>query len=64
MKSSKHDIYFVDYRLDKVDGLYILRQAVALGCHSPIVLLTGQGDKEVDFKEYTDCFIIVLWEMH
>ena len=50
MKSHEHDIYFVDYRLGEFNGLEIIREAVASGCTSPIVLLTGQGDAEVDFQ--------------
>ncbi|HYV37199.1 MAG TPA: EAL domain-containing protein, partial [Gemmataceae bacterium] len=44
----QHDVYLVDYRLGEHDGLEILRQARAAGCARPIILLTGQGDGEVD----------------
>ena len=50
MKSEGHDVYLVDYRMGEFNGLEIIRKAVALGCTAPIILLTGQGDKEVDFK--------------
>ncbi|NJM53108.1 MAG: PAS domain S-box protein, partial [Blastocatellia bacterium] len=50
MKSGKHDIYLLDYRLGEYDGLQILRDAIAGGCTAPILLLTGQTDKEVDFE--------------
>lgn len=50
MKSHKHDIYFVDYRLGQFNGIEILREAISAGCTAPIILLTGQGDKEVDFE--------------
>lgn len=50
MKSGKHDIYLLDYRLGEYDGLQILREAIAGGCTAPILLLTGQTDKEVDFE--------------
>jgi diguanylate cyclase (GGDEF)-like protein/PAS domain S-box-containing protein len=44
----QHDVYLVDYRLGEHDGLEILREARAAGCVRPIILLTGQGDGEVD----------------
>lgn len=48
MNSDAYDIYLVDYRMGEYNGLDILRQAVASGCCAPIVLMTGQGDQEVD----------------
>lgn len=50
MKAHEHDIYFVDYRLGEFNGLEIIREAIDSGCTSPLVLLTGQGDEEVDFQ--------------
>jgi PAS domain S-box/diguanylate cyclase (GGDEF) domain len=46
--AGQHDVYLVDYRLGEHDGLEILREARAAGCTRPIILLTGQGDGEVD----------------
>jgi len=43
-----HDLYLVDYRLGERDGLEILRQAGQLGITAPLILLTGQGDGDVD----------------
>ena len=48
MKASEYDIYLVDYRLGEYNGLDILREAVTEGCLAPIILMTGQGDAEVD----------------
>ncbi|MDB9340507.1 MULTISPECIES: hybrid sensor histidine kinase/response regulator [Cyanophyceae] len=45
-----HDIYLVDYRLGIHSGLELLREAVANGCSPPIILLTGQGDREIDLE--------------
>ena len=50
MMSSGHHIYLVDYRLGAHNGLDLLQRAILAGCRSPIILLTGQGDKEVDFQ--------------
>jgi diguanylate cyclase (GGDEF)-like protein/PAS domain S-box-containing protein len=44
----QHDVYLVDYRLGEHDGLEVLREARSAGCLRPIILLTGQGDGEVD----------------
>jgi len=45
---NQHDAYLIDHRLGVKDGLQLLREAVKLGCQAPIILLTGQGDREVD----------------
>jgi diguanylate cyclase (GGDEF)-like protein/PAS domain S-box-containing protein len=44
----EHDVILVDYRLGTHDGLEILRRAKTDGCARPIILLTGQGDGDVD----------------
>ena len=46
----QHDIYLVDYHLGADSGLELLREAIANGCCSPIILLTGQGDWEIDIE--------------
>src|SRR5204863_530740 len=43
-----HDIYLLDYRLGERDGLQLVREALALGCPAPLILLTGSGDRQVD----------------
>jgi signal transduction histidine kinase/DNA-binding response OmpR family regulator len=48
IEADQHDVYLVDYRLGKYSGLDLLRAAVARGCQSPIILLTGLGDHVVD----------------
>lgn len=45
-----HDVYLFDYRLGTRNGLELLNQAIALGCSAPIILLTGQGDHEIDIE--------------
>lgn len=44
----QHDVYLIDYRLGSESGLDLLREAIAHQCQAPIILLTGQGDHEVD----------------
>lgn len=46
----KHDIYLIDYRLDERTGLDLLKEAISQGCTQPIILLTGQEDREVDIE--------------
>lgn len=50
MRHNRHEIYLVDYRLGERNGLELLREAIAAGCETPIILLTGQGDQEVDLQ--------------
>lgn len=43
-----HQVYLLDYRLGEHDGLELLQAAVNDGCRAPVILLTGQGDRELD----------------
>jgi diguanylate cyclase (GGDEF)-like protein/PAS domain S-box-containing protein len=43
-----HDLYLIDYRLGEHDGIEVLRCARAAGVTAPLILLTGQGDGDVD----------------
>ncbi|MCH8055843.1 MAG: GAF domain-containing protein [Deltaproteobacteria bacterium] len=47
---NQHDGYLVDYRLGDCSGLDLLREALRNGCEAPMILLTGQGDREVDIQ--------------
>ena len=40
----------VDYHLGARNGLQLLSEVVGNGCKTPIILLTGQGDREVDIQ--------------
>jgi PAS domain S-box-containing protein len=51
--SCGYDIYFIDYLLGEKTGLELLRDAVALGCEDPLVLLTGIGNRDVDVQAMT-----------
>ncbi len=50
IKANPHDVFLLDYRLGAHDGLELLQAAVAIKPHIPIILLTGQGDHDVDLK--------------
>jgi len=43
-----YDVILIDYRLGQENGLDLLKEVLSAGCRSPIILLTGQGDREVD----------------
>lgn len=43
-----HDLCLIDYRLGEHDGLELLRHARELGIGAPMILLTGQGDGDID----------------
>ncbi len=45
-----HDIYLLDFRLGRQNGLELLQAAIAIGCQKPIILLTGVGDHAIDQK--------------
>jgi DNA-binding NtrC family response regulator len=48
IKCNRYDVYLIDYWLGARDGLELLREAVALDCKAPLILLTAVGDHEVD----------------
>ena len=43
-----HDVALIDYRLGEHDGLELLHHARDLGVVAPLILLTGQGDGDID----------------
>lgn len=45
----KHDVYLLDYRLGARNGLDLLKEALALGCEAPIIILTTENP-EVDTR--------------
>ena len=47
---NRHDIYLFDYRLGAENGLELLRFSIKCGCSSPIILLTGRGDRDIDIE--------------
>lgn len=50
LRQRDHDVALVDYRLGPDSGIDLIRQARAEGCTIPIILLTGQGDQELDSR--------------
>jgi signal transduction histidine kinase len=50
MSEDRYDIFLIDYRLGAHSGLELLKEAKRQGHEVPMVLLTGQGDHEVDLQ--------------
>ena len=50
LRQGRHDACLLDYQLGERNGLELLRQAVSENCRIPIILLTGQGDRDVDLQ--------------
>jgi diguanylate cyclase (GGDEF)-like protein/PAS domain S-box-containing protein len=46
----QHDVYLVDYRLGRHTGLEIARTILSGERHSPVIMLTGLSDRDVDVK--------------
>jgi signal transduction histidine kinase len=44
------DAFIFDYHLGPRSGVELLREAKALGCREPILILTGAGDRAVDLE--------------
>jgi PAS domain S-box-containing protein len=45
-----HDVCLLDYRLGAKTGLDLLRAAKERGCMLPVIFLTGQSEREIDFS--------------
>ncbi len=48
LTNNGHDLALIDYRLGEHDGLELLHFARQLGVAAPLILLTGQGDGDID----------------
>jgi diguanylate cyclase (GGDEF)-like protein/PAS domain S-box-containing protein len=48
VRRHEHDLYLVDYRLGAESGLDLIAAAQAENVQTPFILLTGQGDDELD----------------
>jgi two-component system, cell cycle sensor histidine kinase and response regulator CckA len=49
VRRREHDVYLFDYRLGERTGLELLRESQQVN-RAPMILLTGQGDHEVDME--------------
>jgi two-component system cell cycle sensor histidine kinase/response regulator CckA len=50
LQRHEHDICLLDYRLGSRTGLELLQESRLFNVRLPMILLTGQGDREVDIE--------------
>src|SRR5580692_7158711 len=50
IKRGEHDLCLLDYRLGERTGLELLRELQSFNTRLPVILLTGQGDQEIDVE--------------
>ena len=50
VERASYDVCLVDYRLGPEDGIALVRELVARGFDTPIIVLTGLGDRAVDIE--------------
>jgi CheY-like chemotaxis protein len=43
-----YDATFIDYNLGESSGVELIREAIAAGCVTPLIMLTGQHDRTTD----------------
>ena len=48
IRSKPFDVCLIDYRLGELTGLDFLNECASLAVHVPMILLTGQGDDDID----------------
>ena len=48
IRNNDYNLYFIDYYLGAKTGLDLIKEAVALQCEEPMVLLTGKGNQFID----------------
>ena len=48
LEKGNYDVCLFDYNLDEHTGIELLHHAIERGCNVPIILLTGQGDRDID----------------
>ncbi len=50
MRKNRYSVYLFDYRLGERDGLELLEETASGNYETPVILLTGQGDHDVDMQ--------------
>ena len=50
IRREEHDICLLDYCLGPCNGIELVEQAIENNCTIPIILLTGQGGREIDLR--------------
>jgi CheY-like chemotaxis protein len=50
LNQRRHDVALVDYQLGFMDGIELIGEAAQAGVSTPMILVTGRGDRAVDLK--------------
>jgi signal transduction histidine kinase len=50
ISTNEYDVYLLDYRLGKENGLELLKKMKNQRLNAPLILLTGLGDRELDIE--------------
>jgi diguanylate cyclase (GGDEF)-like protein/PAS domain S-box-containing protein len=50
IRQQLHDVYLIDYRLADRTGLELVREGFASRPGAPVIILTGEGDYEIDLE--------------
>jgi two-component system CheB/CheR fusion protein len=50
LRRDSHDVYLFGHLLGRRNGLELLAEAVSRQCRAPVILLTGQDEREVDIE--------------
>ena len=50
LRNDNHDVCLFDYQLGGQTGLDLLKEALASGLTTPVILLTGQGENGMDVE--------------
>lgn len=50
MTGNKYDVFLLDNWLGHHSGTELLRKVIAKGCNRPVVLMTGQGSRDLDME--------------
>ncbi|MCI0710883.1 MAG: HAMP domain-containing histidine kinase [Chloroflexi bacterium] len=45
-----YDVCLVDFRLGKISGLTLIEEMIEAGYRTPIIIMTGQGNREIDLQ--------------
>ena len=48
--SGEYTVCLLDYQLGERDGLELIREAIAAGCHVPIIFLTAEKGENIDIQ--------------
>lgn len=48
--SPLYDVCLIDYKLGPDSGVELLKQAIRMGCDTPLILMTAEGDRAVDME--------------